>query len=56
MPREDEFARDWTYRSPLKTISFPRGYKDVLDADVQLAARKAKVLVLPKRRARKAPE
>lgn len=50
MTREDEFAQDWTYRTPLKTISFPKGCKAVLDPDVQLAARKAKVLVVPVRR------
>ncbi len=56
MPREDEFARDWTFRSPIKTISFPKGHKAVLDPEVQLAARKAKALVLPRRRKAKVEE
>jgi hypothetical protein len=50
MARMDEFARDWSYRGPLKTISYPKGYKGVLEPDVQMAARKARALVPPKRR------
>lgn len=53
MPREDEFSVEWTFRSPLKTVVYPKGHKAILPADVQLAARKAGVLVPPVAKARR---
>lgn len=49
----DTFARRWTYRTPLKTVSYPAGWSGELPADIQLAARKDRVLVPPKRTRRK---
>lgn len=51
----DEFARDWTYRTPLVTVEYPAGHRDKLPEHIQSAARKARVLVVPKR-TRKKPE
>lgn len=34
----DEFAREWTYRSPLKTVTYPKGHTESLPADVRKAA------------------
>lgn len=42
----DEFARQWTYRSPLKTVTYPKGHVEALPADVLKAAREADVLVV----------
>jgi hypothetical protein len=47
MTREDEFAVEWTHRTPLVTVTYPKGWKGVLPKDHQLAARKARVLVPP---------
>lgn len=52
----DEFAREWTYISPLVTRTYPKGWKGTLPAAHQLAARKERALVpptVPKRRTRK---
>lgn len=52
----DEFAADWTYRTPLVTVEYPKGWRGVLPPDRQLAARKDRALIPPtvtKRRTRK---
>lgn len=46
----DTFARDWTYRSPVKTVSYPEGWSGTLPIEVQIAARKDRALVPPRRR------
>lgn len=43
----DEFAREWTYRSPLKTVTYPKGHSESLPGDVRKAAKDAGVLVEP---------
>lgn len=47
MPREDEFAHDWVYRTPMMTVTYPKGWKGVLPAERLVAARKARALVSP---------
>lgn len=51
----DEFTTDWTYRTPLVTVDYPKGWRGTLPLERQLAARRARVLVPPtvKRRTRK---
>jgi hypothetical protein len=46
----DVFTREWTYRSPLVTVTYPKGWSGTLPPERQLAARRAKVLVPPPRR------
>ena len=43
----DEFAREWTYRSPLKTVTYPKGHKEALPAEVRKAAKADNALVEP---------
>ena len=43
----DEFARQWTYRSPLKTVTYPKGHKEALPAEVRKAAKDAGALFVP---------
>lgn len=54
----DEFAREWTYRSPLKTVTYPKGHTEALPADVRKAAKADNALVEPQpetpKRAKKA--
>lgn len=49
MPREYEFARDWTYRTPMVTVTYPKGWKGSLPAERVVAARKANALITKKR-------
>lgn len=43
----DTFARDWTFRNALVTVSYPQGWRGELPKNIQLAARKARVLIPP---------
>lgn len=43
----DVFAREWTYRSPQVTVTYPAGWSGNLPPERQIAARKAGVLVPP---------
>lgn len=43
----DEFAREWTYRSPMITIIYPKGWAGVLPADRRKAAEQDGALVMP---------
>jgi hypothetical protein len=43
----DTFAAEWTYRDPETTVTYPAGHKENLPAHIQLAARKARVLIIP---------
>lgn len=58
MPREYEFIHDWTYRTPMVTVTYPKGWKGALPAERQVAARKARALVSPepKPRTSRAPK
>lgn len=47
MTREDEFAREWTYRSPLKTVTYPKRHKAVLSTLEREAAEADGALVVP---------
>lgn len=52
----DEFKVDWTYRDPVTTVHYPAGHRGSLPAHIQAAARKARVLVQPKRTRKKPAE
>lgn len=43
----DEFAREWTFRSPLKTVTYLKGHSESLPADVRKAAKADNALVEP---------
>lgn len=43
----DTFTREWTYRTPLVTTNYPKGWVGTLPKAVQMAARRAKALVPP---------
>lgn len=43
----DKFAKTWTYRDPLTTVTYPAGYETTLPPKQQLKARRAGVLVPP---------
>lgn len=43
----DTFTQDWTYRDPMTTVQFKAGQSLALPDHIQLAARKARVLVPP---------
>lgn len=45
MAEEHEFAQTWTFRDPMTTVEYPRGWRGVLPADRLKAAREAGVLV-----------
>ena len=51
-----EFAAAWTYRDPLVTVDYPKGWKGPLPAERHSAARKARVLVQTKRTRKKPAE
>lgn len=42
----DEFARKWTYRDPLLTVTYPKGWTGALPAEQRAAARKDAALVI----------
>ena len=46
MPEEFEFAVTWTFRDPMTTVEYPRGWRGTLPADRLTAAREAEVLVV----------
>lgn len=46
MPQEHEFAVAWTFRDPMTTVEYPRGWVGSLPADRLKAARDAGVLVV----------
>lgn len=43
----DEFAREWTYRDPMVTVTYPKGWVGSLPAERRKAAEAAGVLVMP---------
>lgn len=55
MAQEHEFAATWTYRDPMTTVEYPRGWKGPLPSERLAAARKASVLVKRTRKPRKQP-
>ena len=42
----DEFAREWTYRTPLSTKTYPKGWAGTLPADERKAAEADGALVV----------
>lgn len=46
MAQEHEFAATWTYRDPMVTVEYPRGWRGALPADRLKAAKEADVLVV----------
>lgn len=47
----DEIARQWTYRTPLVTVTYPKGWTGTLPADQRKAARKDGVLAKRRKKA-----
>lgn len=45
MPQEHEFAVTWTYRDPMVTVEYAKGWRGPLPADRLKAAKGADVLV-----------
>lgn len=43
----DEFAREWTYRTPLVTVTYPKGWVGSLPAERREAAEADGALVVP---------
>lgn len=43
----DEFAREWTYRDPMVTVTYPKGWVGSLPDVQRKAAEAAGVLVMP---------
>ena len=43
----DEFAREWTYRDPMVTVTYPKGWAGELSAAQRKAAEAAGALVVP---------
>lgn len=41
----DEFAREWTYRDPMVTVTYPKGWAGSLPAVRRKAAEQDRVLV-----------
>lgn len=54
----DEFAREWTYRTPMITKTYPKGHTEALPAEVRKAAKADNALFAPqaKLKASKKPE
>lgn len=42
----DEFAREWTYRDPMVTVTYPKGWTGVLPAVRRKAAEQDGALVV----------
>lgn len=42
---DQEFTREWTYRTPLVTITYPKGWKGPLPDERKAAAKADKALV-----------
>lgn len=43
----DEFAREWTYRDPMVTVTYPKGWTGTLPAIRRKAAEADGALVIP---------
>lgn len=43
----DKLTREWTYRDPLVTVTYPKGWTGTLPAKQRAAAQEAQVLADP---------
>lgn len=50
----DEFAREWTYRDPMMTKTYPKGHTESLPAVIRKAAEADNALVEPQAEPEKA--